>query len=72
MSKLLDQARQDLIKKTMLILGGADYSAMTPEMKQTVADRVGDRIGRMKWVDEHVIATDLVVLRHQEPELFGD
>ncbi|MBF0124704.1 MAG: hypothetical protein HQL60_05145 [Magnetococcales bacterium] len=48
----------------------AEASGVTPAQRQTICDKTMQRLGRMKWVDEHVIATALLLLHHEQPELF--
>ncbi|MEG3640615.1 hypothetical protein [Magnetococcus sp. PR-3] len=52
------------------VLAGTEYNHISPAHKEQLVALIQDRLGRMKWVDEHVIATDLMLLQHEKPELF--
>ncbi|WP_041641200.1 hypothetical protein [Magnetococcus marinus] len=52
------------------LLEGQDYQQISEAHKDQLVTLIQQRLGRMKWVDEHVIATDLMLLQMEKPELF--
>ncbi|WP_085442591.1 flavin reductase family protein [Magnetofaba australis] len=60
----------DLRHQIDMVLGGPDYAQTSYEKRQELAEWLMDKLQRAKWVDEHVIATELYLLRHDHPERF--
>nr|CRH06833.1 protein of unknown function [Candidatus Magnetococcus massalia] len=53
------------------VLRKDEYQPLTDAQVEAITQQVTTRLGRMKWVDEHVIATDLMLLRIEQPSLFS-
>ncbi|MBF0158719.1 MAG: hypothetical protein HQL58_04285 [Magnetococcales bacterium] len=50
----------------------AEAGRVSPAQQGLIRDQIIRKIGRMKWVDEYVIATALLLLRHEQPDLFSE
>ncbi|MBF0622280.1 MAG: hypothetical protein HQL54_10190 [Magnetococcales bacterium] len=70
MATLKDSFAEGLENQIAIVLATSEYDGLSDRQKAEILALSCNRLIRTKWVDEHVIATDLMLIRHEKPEMF--
>ncbi|MGN7613102.1 hypothetical protein ACQZV8_13575 [Magnetococcales bacterium HHB-1] len=68
--KLLEEMRIQLEKDIHAVVCRNEYSHLSEQQREELKVRSLERLARTKWVDEHVIATDLMLIQYENPDIF--